>query len=125
MPSIQITVRSISDSGTIEYHVRKHYDKLMRMYRKIRNCRVVIDVPQNHKHKGKLFSISIDITIPGKERISRKQSQNLYIAIRDGFSAIEKLLEKNIKRRIISLNKYYMPPVEHNTQSNNRMMTHD
>jgi ribosomal subunit interface protein len=117
MSSLQITVRSISDSPTIEYHIRKHFDKLNKIYSKISNCRVVIDVPQNHKHKGKIFSVSIDIKIPGKELISRKQSQNLYVAIRDSFAAIEKLLEKHIKRKPISTNKYHITLVDHNIQS--------
>ncbi|RDI37575.1 HPF/RaiA family ribosome-associated protein [Aquicella lusitana] len=126
MSSLQITVRSISDSPTIEYHIRKHFAKLNRIYSKISNCRVIIDVPQNHKHKGKIFSVSIDITIPGKELISRKQSQNLYIAIRNSFAAIEKLLEKHIKRKTIFTNKYPIPPVDHNTQTKDtNMMMHN
>jgi len=118
MSYLQITVRSISDSPTIEYHIRKHYGKLNRIYSKISNCRVVIDVPQNHKHKGKIFSVSIDIIIPGKELISRKQSQNLYVAIRDSFAAIEKLLEKHIKKKTISINKYHISSVHRNAQTN-------
>lgn len=117
MSSLQITIRSISDSPTIEYHIRKHFDKLNRIYSKISHCRVVIDVPQNHKHKGKIFSVSIDIKTPGKELISRKQSQNLYVAIRDSFAAIEKLLEKHIKRKPISTNKYHISLVDHDIQS--------
>lgn len=94
---------------------------MYRIYSKISNCRVVIDVPQNHKHKGKIFSVSIDITIPGKELISRKQSQNLYVAIRDSFAAIEKLLEKHIKRKI-STNKYHIYPMDHNLQTKDTNM---
>jgi ribosomal subunit interface protein len=108
MSQIQITVRSIPDSPTIEYHVIKHFKKINKIYPKMSNCRVVIDAPQKHKHKGKVFSISIDITIPGKELVSRKQNQNLFVAIRDGFSAIEKLLEKYTKKKKNSLGKYYM-----------------
>ena len=54
---------------------------------------------------------------PGKELISRKQSQNLYVAIRDSFAAIEKLLEKHIKRKPISTNKYHISLVDHDIQS--------
>src|SRR5579883_989815 len=126
MSSLQITVRSISDSPTIEYHIRKHFGKLNRIYNKISNCRVVIDVPQNHKHKGKIFSVSIDITILGKELISRKQSQNLYIAIRDSFAAIDKLLEKHIKRKPISSNKFHTISLDYNTQTKDtNMMIYD
>jgi ribosomal subunit interface protein len=99
MSRIQIIVRSITASPTIDYHVIKYFEKINKIYPKISNCRVVIDAPQRHKNKGKMFSINIDITIPGKELVCRKQNQNLYVAIRDGFSAIEKLLEKSTKKR--------------------------
>lgn len=120
MSSLQITVRSISGSPTIEYHIRKYFDKLSSIYSKISHCRVVIDVPQNHKHK--IFSVRIDIKIPGKELISRKKSQNLYVAIRDSFVAIEKLLEKHIKRKAIFSNKYHIYPVDHGMQTKDTNM---
>jgi ribosomal subunit interface protein len=106
MSRIQIIVRSITDSPTIDYHVIKYFKKINKIYPRISNCRVVIDAPQRHKHKGKMFSINIDITIPGKEVVCRKQNQNLYVAIRDGFSAIEKLLEKSTKKRKNTLGVY-------------------
>jgi len=101
--SLQITIRSISDSPAIEYHIAKYFKKLNRIYSKLISCKVVIDVAQNHKHKGKLFSVGIDMIIPGKELISRKQNQNLYVAIRACFAAIAKLLEKNIKGKTIAV----------------------
>jgi len=125
MSSIQVTVRSISDSPTIEYHIEKHFRKINSKYRKISNCRVVIDVSQNHKHQGKIFSVSIDITIPGKELISRKQNQNLYVAIRDGFAAIERLLEKHNKRRMISNNRYHIHGMDHTAQQNASIPMHN
>ncbi len=99
MSSIQLTVRSISDSPTIDYHVRKHYNRLINTYNKLSACHVVIDSPQQRKHKGKLFGVSIDLTVPGKELVSHKQNENLFIAIRDGFDAVERLLEKHLKKR--------------------------
>jgi len=119
MSALQITVRSISDSPTIQYRIRKHFAKLNRIYSKISNCRVVIDVPQNHKHKGKLFSVCIDITIPNKELISKKRNQNLYVAIRDSFLAIENLLKKHIKRKSTPPNKYHFLAMDHNPQPKN------
>ena len=107
----QITVRSISDTPTIEHHVHKYVKKINRIYKKITSCRVVIDTAQRHKHKGKLFSISIDITIPGKELVSHKQNQNLYVAIRHGFAAIERLLKKHVKRKQIAADKYSIHPM--------------
>ncbi|AUH73274.1 HPF/RaiA family ribosome-associated protein [Legionella sainthelensi] len=100
MSSVQITFRSVSYSSAIECHIDKHYNKLKRIYRKINNCRVVIDREENHRIKGKIFSVCINMTLRSKELASKKQNQNLYIALRDGFSAIDKLLEKQFKRKM-------------------------
>lgn len=106
MSPIQITIRSVPDSLAIEQHIIKHFKKLDRLYKRINCCRVVVDVTQKHKHQGKLFSVSIDMLIPGKELvISKKQNQNLYVTIRDGFAAIKKLLEKYAKRKPIHIDK--------------------
>lgn len=62
-----------------------------------------------------MFRVNINMSLPGKEIISRKQNQNLYIALRDGFTAIEKLLEKQFKRKNItrrypfSLSEHHKP----------------
>lgn len=115
MSSVQIIFRSVPYSSAIECHIAKHYNKLKKIYRKINNCRVVIDREENHRIKGKIFSVCINMTLlRSKELVSRKQNQNLYVALRDGFSAIEKLLEKQFKRKItlpkhlLSLNGYPM-----------------
>lgn len=99
MSSVQITFRSVSYSSAIECHIDKHYNKLKKIYRKINHCRVVIDREQNNRLKGIMFRVTINMTLLGKEISSRKQNQNLYIALRDGFAAIEKLLEKQFKRK--------------------------
>lgn len=106
MSSLQVTFRSIPDSPAIEYHIEKYYAKVCNAYRKVSSCRVVLDAEQKHRHKGKVFSVRIDITIPGRELVSRKQNQNLYVAMRDAFDAIEKLLEKSCKRKPASRSKH-------------------
>ncbi|KTD72789.1 HPF/RaiA family ribosome-associated protein [Legionella tucsonensis] len=102
MSSVQIIFRSVSYSSAIECHIHKRYNKLKRIYRKISHCRVVIDREENHRNKGKIFSVIINMTLRGKELSSRKQNQNLYITLRDCFAAIEKLLEKQFKRKATS-----------------------
>lgn len=108
MSFIQITFRSIPHSSTVEYHINKHFKKLFRIYNKINNCKVVVDIEQKNKHKGKLFSISIYMTIPGHELACKKKNQNLYIAIREGFNGIEKLLKKHCKRKLTSIDNNFL-----------------
>lgn len=106
MSTVQTTIRGISSSPAINYHIDRHFNKLERVYSKINKCRVVIDLVKKNTHKDKLYSVSINITIPGKELISKKQAPNLFIAIRDSFLAIEQLLEKHQKKKLL-FNKSY------------------
>ena len=67
---------------------------------------MVIDLAKNNTYKDKRYSVCIDITIPGKELVSKKQDPNLFIAIRNGFLALEQLLEKHHKKKLL-FNKSY------------------
>jgi ribosome-associated translation inhibitor RaiA len=105
MSQLQINFRSISPSPAVKYNIEKYFKKINRIYHKIQTCKVTIDVTKKNVHKIKLFTISIDITIPGKELVTRKQNNNLHIAIRDGFCAAEKLLDKYCKRKQTTFDK--------------------
>ena len=100
MLSVQITMKDIPSSFAIENHIRIKAQKLRLHSRKINSCRVVIEVPQKHKRQGKLFSVHIDVTVPGKElAASHHENEDIYIAIRDAFCAIERQLEKYSQKR--------------------------
>jgi ribosomal subunit interface protein len=100
MLSVQVTMKDIPSSQTLENLIRFKAQKLALYTRKINSCRVVVEVPQKHKRQGKLFSVHIDVTVPGKELASsRKENEDIYIAIRDAFLAIERQLEKYWQKR--------------------------
>lgn len=100
MLPLQITFREVPVSPAIESHIRKRAEKLNHFYDRISSCRVVIDLPQKHKHQGKLFSVKIDVTVPGKEFVvTRKANEDIYIAIRDAFDAIERQIEEHSRKR--------------------------
>lgn len=105
MSQLQINFRSIPPSPAVKYHIERYFKKIIRIYHKIQTCKVTIDATKKHVHKIKLFNISIDITIPGKELVTRKQNNNLYIAIRDGFGAAEKSLDKYSQRKQTTFDK--------------------
>jgi len=100
MMPVQITIRDMPNSHALEDHIRKKAMKLNQFCQRINRCRIVIHVPQKHKHQGKLFSIHIDLTVPGKELVvNRKLDQDIYVAIRDAFHALQRQLE-NYARKI-------------------------
>jgi ribosomal subunit interface protein len=116
MSTIQTTVRGISSTPAINYHIDRYFNKQERTYSKINKYKVVIDLAKKNTHKDKLYSVSINITIPGKELISKKQEPNLFIAIRDSFLAIEQLLEKHHKKKLL-FNKSYSNYLRNYNQS--------
>lgn len=94
MQPVQITVRDMPFSKALESHIRKKVEKLSHFYQRIQSCHVVINVPQKHKRQGKLFSVRIDLMVPGKEIVvNKKLDEDVYIAIRDAFNALVRQLE--------------------------------
>jgi ribosomal subunit interface protein len=106
MSTVQTTVRGISPTPAINYHIDRQIKKLKRAYNKINKCKVVVDLAKNNTHKDKLYSVCIDITIPGRELVSKKQDANLFIAIRNSFFALEQLLEKHHKKKQLFNNNH-------------------
>ena len=104
--STQITFRSVPHSPTVEYHINKHFKKIFDIYNKVNHCKVVVDAEHKHKNKGKLYSISINTTIPGHELFCKKQHQNLYVAIWEGFNSLDKLLKKHCKRKTTAIDNF-------------------
>ncbi len=100
MLPIQITVRDLPSSPALEDHLRKKAQKLNQFYQRINSCRIVITIPQKHKHQGKLYCVRIDLTVPGKEiAVNRKLDEDIYVAIRDAFSAVQRKLENFARKQ--------------------------
>lgn len=100
MLPVQLTVRDLPLTSAIETHIRKKAEKLQRFYNRICSCHVVIELPQKHKHQGKLYNVRIDLIVPGKELVvTHKNNEDLYVAIRDAFQAVERQLEEYSRKR--------------------------
>jgi ribosomal subunit interface protein len=91
---LQITSSDLAITEAIEAKIRQKVDKLEKLYSHINSCRVTIKIPNKHHHKGKIFNVRLDITVPGKEIAATKESQeDLYAALRDAFDAAKRQLE--------------------------------
>jgi ribosomal subunit interface protein len=100
MLPIQITVHDLPDSQALEDCIHKKIKKLEQLHQQINSCRVLIEATQKHKRQGKLYSVHIDLTVPGKElAVNRKCNEDLYVAIRDAFFALERQLETYVRKR--------------------------
>jgi ribosomal subunit interface protein len=97
---LQITVRDIPQSGALEAAIREKAEKLDLFYPHIMACRVVVEMPAKHKHKGKEFTVRIDLTVPGSEIvINRDHHVDVYVALRDAFDVAKRQLEDYARRQ--------------------------
>jgi ribosomal subunit interface protein len=105
----QVLFRNIDHSPAVEEAVHKRVAKLQRFSDEIQSLRVILEAPHNNHHKGKVYHVGVEASIPNHELvITRDQHDNhahedLYVAVRDAFDALERRLkavyEKNEKQR--------------------------
>ena len=92
----QIVYHNIDQTEAISEAVQKRIDKLERYCEYIITGRVVLDSPHNNHHKGKVYSVTLEIHTPELEvRVNQDQHdnhahENLYVAIRDAFNVAER-----------------------------------
>lgn len=97
---LELTLRDIPHSEAVEARIREKAAKLDRFFGRIMSCRVTVESPQRHKHNGKLYSVHIDLTLPGRGElvVNRVQDEDVYVAIRDAFNAAVRQLEDHAQR---------------------------
>ena len=64
---LQISFRNMDPSPAVEERIRQKAAKLERFHERIIGCTVVVEAPHRHHHKGKLYSVRVDISVPGKD----------------------------------------------------------
>jgi ribosomal subunit interface protein len=96
---LQITFRDIEHSDALEAHIREKAEKLETFFEPIMSCRVVVEMPHQHKHQGKIFNVRVDIGVPGKEIVvNRDRHEDVYVALRDAFDAAKRQLDDYSRR---------------------------
>ena len=95
----QITFRGFPHSDFVEAKIHEKINKLEQYYPHIMHCRVSVEAEHHHHHKGNLYDVRINMTVPEKEIVvSQKKHdkhahEDVYVAIRDAFDAARRQLE--------------------------------
>lgn len=110
----QIVFHNLDQTAAITDAVQKRILKLERYCDQIITGRVVLDSPHNNHHKGKVYSVGLEIHTSSKEvRVNQDQHDNhahedLYVAIRDAFNVAERQLNSvDKKHRATPLRKEF------------------
>ena len=96
---VQISIRDIESSASLEERIRDKADKLDESFGHIMSCRVAVEMPHKHNHHGRQFNVRIDIGVPGREiAVNRSHHGDVYAALRDAFDAARRLLEEHARK---------------------------
>lgn len=112
---LQITFKGFPSSEAVESKERERALKLEHLFGRITSCRVVIEAPHQHHRKGKLFTVSIDLTVPKGEIVANRDAgqnhahEDVYVAIRDAFDAVGRKLQDCVRRRRGDVKRYEEP----------------
>lgn len=108
---LQITFRNMPHSDAVEAKIIEKAAKLDKYYDRIMSCRVVVEESQRRQHQGKLFSVHIDITAPGKElAVTREENEDPYVAVRNAFNTAGRWIEEHVRRKRGEVKTHEAPP---------------
>ncbi|MCK5616255.1 HPF/RaiA family ribosome-associated protein [Candidatus Pacearchaeota archaeon] len=113
---LQITFRHMEHSDAVEAKIRERVEELEQFYDQIMHCRVVVEEDHKHHHQGNLFSVHIDLTVPGKELVVSRgpdgnhAHEDMYVALRDAFDAMRRQLENFARVQRRKVKSHEAPP---------------
>ncbi len=113
---LQVSFRNMDPSPAVEARVREKAQKLARFSGRIIGCRVTIEAPHRRHHKGRLYTLRIDISVPGRDITIRRAGprdhahEDVYVAIRDAFDAAVRRLEDHVRELRGEVKTHEPPP---------------
>lgn len=97
---VQITSSDFSLTEAVQAEIRRKAAKLDTYYDNILSCKVVVEAPVHHHHKGGPFKVRIELGVPGNDLIvNHKDDEELSVAIREAFHAMRRQLEDYVRQR--------------------------
>jgi len=109
---VQIAFHGIDKSDAVESRIQAKVAKLEHYFDRITSCRVTVE--RNHRSHSNLkasdqpFHVSIVLGVPGEELVVKrdpkdknalKDHEDIQIALRDAFAAMERRLKDYVQRR--------------------------
>jgi len=113
---MQITFRHMEHSPALEARIQELAGRLDRYSQEVMSCRVVVEAPHKHHHQGSLYSVHLDITLPGgeiavaRDQHDRHAHEDAHVALRDAFAAAERQLEQFMQKRRKDVKEHAPPP---------------
>lgn len=100
----QVSFDDIPIDDAVRDAALDHIAELERLSDRITGCHVVVAQPHRHKREGRLFSVRIDMAVPGGEIVVNRDHhldhahEDVFVALRDAFLAARRRLEDHVRR---------------------------
>ncbi|MHC0053048.1 HPF/RaiA family ribosome-associated protein [Actibacterium sp. D379-3] len=100
----QVTFRGLDASPALTALIREKVEKLEQFHHRITSCRVTIELPHRHGHKGHLYEVAVEMEVPGGTVIVNRKPGNIHghedvkVAIHDSFDAARRQLEDHVRK---------------------------
>lgn len=113
---VQITFRNMDRSAAVEASVRELAQRLDHYFDDIMGCRVVVECDHQHHHKGNLYHVRIDLTVPdaelvvSREPVEHHAHEDVYVAVHDAFDSMRRKLEDHARRHRGDIKHHDLPP---------------
>ena len=97
---VELTLRGVPHSVALERFVGEQARTLDRQCERIQACHVMIEALHQPKRQGAQFAVRLNINLPGTEVVvNREHGEDVYIALRDAFSAADLQLKDHLRRQ--------------------------
>lgn len=83
----------------------EHIAQLEEFHDRITGCHVVVAQPHRHRRSGRLWSVRVDVIVPGADVVVNRDHpldhahEDVHVALRDAFLAARRRLEDHARRR--------------------------
>lgn len=113
---LQITFRETEDpTGAISAKIRERVEKLDKLYNNLIGCQVVVEAPHHTHHRGNLYKVRINLSVPGHKLVVTSDSkhdhshEDVYVAVRDSFNSITRQLEELSRTQHGDIKMHHIP----------------
>lgn len=102
--SPQVSFDDIPVDEAVRDAALEHVAELERFSQRITGCHVVVAQPHRHHRGGRLYSVRIDLIVPGGEIVVNRDQhldhahEDVFVALRDAFAAARRRLEDHVRR---------------------------
>lgn len=100
----QVSFQGIPVDDQVRHAALDHIAHLEKFWDRITGCHVVIAQPHRHQRRGRLYTVRVDLVVPGGEIVVSRDEhldhahEDVFVALRDAFRAAGRRLEDHVRR---------------------------